>query len=171
MSGFPQEAKRWSRHSWRAIIWAGSFVAPPLCLFCLSLANIFWNPFLRCIYLCLSHSCFVSLHFWGICKASDKSEVIPISQWYSMHALSLLNCVSFYILRIWSLIGDENCQYVLHFVHHLLFYWWFPVARLSSLIYTLLFTFPFTSFTFRITPKFQCQDWCTGTKYPFHSRS
>ena len=62
-------------------------------------------------------------------------------------------------------------KYLLHFIHHFSFYWWFPMARLSSLIYTLLFTFPFTSFPLGITPKFPCQDWCTGTKYPFHSRS
>ena len=29
-------------------------------LFCI---NIFWNPVLRCVYLSLSHRCFVSLHF------------------------------------------------------------------------------------------------------------
>ena len=45
-----------------------------------SVANIFWNPDLRCIYLSLSHRCSVSLHFSGICKASDKSELTPISQ-------------------------------------------------------------------------------------------
>ena len=154
----------------------GCHFSRPICgpspvSFFLSVANIFWNPFLRCIYLSLFHSCFVSLHFWGISKASDKSELIPISQWYSMHAALLLNSVSFYTFRIWSLIGDDNCQYVLHFIHHFLFYWWFPMARLSSLIYTLLFTFPFNSFPFGITLKFQCQDWCTGTNYPFHSRS
>ena len=171
MSGCRQVADRWSHHGSRAVIWAGSFVTPALCLFFLSVANIFWNPFLRYIYLSLSHSCFVALHFWGICKASDKSELTPISQWDSGHASSLLNCVSFYIFRIQTLIGHDNCQYVLHFIHHFSFYWWFPMARLSSLMYTLLFTFPFTSIPFGITPKFHCQDWCTGTKYPFYSRS
>ena len=171
MSGCPQVADRWSCRGSRAVTWAGSFVAPPLGHFFLSVANIFLNPFLRYIYLSLSHSCFVSLHFWGICKASDKSELTPISQWDSVHPLLLMNCVSFYIFRIRTLIGLENCQYVLHFIHHFSFYWWFPVARLSSLMYTILFNFPFTSFPFGITPKFHCQDWCTGTKYPFYSRS
>ena len=36
---------------------------PPLCLFFFSVDNIFWNPDLRCVYLSLSHRCFVSLHF------------------------------------------------------------------------------------------------------------
>ena len=171
MSGCPQEADRCSCHGSRAVTWAGSFVAPPLCLFFFSVANIFWNPDLRCVYLSLSHRCFVSLHFWGICKASDKSELTPISQWDSLHASLLLNCVSFYIFWIQTLIGHDNCQYLLHFIHHFSFYWWFPMARLSSFMYTLLFTFPFTFFPLGITPKFLCQDWCTGTKYPFHSKS
>ena len=57
MSGCPQEADRCSCHGSRAVTWAGSFVASPLCLFFFSVANIFWNPDLRCIYLSLSHRC------------------------------------------------------------------------------------------------------------------
>ena len=95
MSGCPQEADRWSCHGSRAVTWAGSFVAPPLCQFFLSIFYIFWIADLRCVYLSLSHRCFVSLHFWGICKPSEKSELTPISQWDSLHASLLLNCVPF----------------------------------------------------------------------------
>ena len=35
----------------------------PVSFFFLSVANIFWNTDLRCIYLSLSHRCFVSLYF------------------------------------------------------------------------------------------------------------
>ena len=171
MSGCPQEVDRWSRLGSRAVTLAGSSVAPPLWLFFLSVTNIFWNPFLRCIYLSLFHRCFVSLHFWGICKASDKSELSPSSQWDFLHASFLLNGVPFYILWIGTLIGHDNCEYVLHFIHHFLFCWWCPMVRVSSLMETLLITFPFTSFPFGITPKFHCQDWITGSKHPFHSRS
>ena len=153
MSGCPQEADRWSPHGSRAVTWAGSFVAPPVCLFFLSVFHIFSNPDLRCVYLSLSHRCFVSLHFWVICKASDKSEITPISQWDSLHACWLLNCVSLYIFRIRNLIE-------LHFS----FYWRFPMVRLSSLMYSHLFTFPFTSFAFGIKTNLHCQDWCTGTQ-------
>ena len=162
MSGCPQEADRWSCHGSRAVTRVGLFVAPPLCLFFLSVFHIFWNPDLRCVYLSLSHRYFLSLHFWGICKASDKSEITPISQWDSLHASWLLNCVSFYIFRIRTLIGHNNCQFVLNFMLHFSFYWWFPMVRLSSLMYSHLFTFPFTSFAFGITPNLHCQDWCTG---------
>ena len=164
MSGCPQEADRLSHHGSRAVTWAGSFVAPPLCLFFLSVFHIFWNPDLRCVYLSLSHRCFVSLPIWVICKASDKSEITPISQWDSLHASSLLNCLSFYILRIRTLIGQNNCQFVLHFIIHFSFYWRFPMVRLSSLMYSHLFTFPFISFAFGITCNLHCQDWCTGTQ-------
>ena len=164
MSGCPQEGDRWSCHGSGAVTWPGLFVAPPLCLFFLSVFHIFWNPDLRCVYLSLSHRCFVSLHFWVICKASDKSKITPISQWDSLHALWLLNCVSFYIFRIGTLIGHNNCQFVLHFILHFSFYWHFPMVRLSSLMYSHLFTFPFTSFAFGMTPNLHCQDWCTGTQ-------
>ena len=164
MSGCPQEADRWSCHGSRAVTWAGSFVAPPLCLFFFSVANIFWNPDLRCLYLSLSHRCFVSLHFWVICNASDKSEITPVSQWDSLHASWLLNCVSFYIFRIRTLIGHNNCQFVLHFILHFSFDWRFSMVRLLSLMYSHLFTFAFTSFAFGITPNLHCQDWCTGTQ-------
>ena len=40
-SGCPQEADRWSRHGSRAATLAGSFVAPPLCLFFLPVFHIF----------------------------------------------------------------------------------------------------------------------------------
>ena len=154
MSDCPQEADRWSGHRSRAVIWAGSFVAPPLCLFFLSVTNIFWNPDLRCIYLSLSHRGFVSLHFWGICKASDKAELTPISQWDSLHASLLLNRVSFYILWIGTLIGHDSCQYILHFIHHFSFYWWFPMTRLSSFMYRLLFTFLSLLFLLELLPNF-----------------
>ena len=81
-----------------------------LCLFFFSVANIFWNPDLRCVYLSLPHRCFVSLHFWGICKASDKSELTPICQWDSLHASLVLKCVSFYIFWIQTLIGHDNAN-------------------------------------------------------------
>ena len=121
MSGCPQEADRWSRHGSRAVTRPGSFVAHPLFLFLFSVTNIFWNPDLRHIYLSLSHRCFVSIHFWVICKASDKSELTPISQWDSLHASLHLNCVSFYIFWIQTLLGHDNCQYLLHFIHHFSF--------------------------------------------------
>ena len=35
----------------------------PVSFFFFSVSNIFWNPDLRCVYLSLSHRCFVSLHF------------------------------------------------------------------------------------------------------------
>ena len=130
----------------------------------LSVFYIFWNSDLRCVYLSQSHRCFVSLHFWVICKGSDKSEITPVSQWDSLHASWPLNCVSFYIFRIWTLIGHNNCQFVLHFILHFSFYWRFSMVRLLSLIYSHLFTFPFISFAFTITPKLHCQDWCTGTQ-------
>ena len=164
MSGCPQEADRWSCHGSGAVTWAGLFVAPSLCLFFLSVFHIFWNPDLRCVYLSLSHRCFVSLHFWVICKASDKSKITPISQWDSLHASWLLNSVSFYIFRIRTLIWHNNCQFVLHFILHFSFYWRLSMVRLSSLMYSHLFTFPFTSFAFGITPNLHCQDWCTGTQ-------
>ena len=152
--------------SW-AVTWAGSFVAPRLCHFLLSVFNIFWNPDLRCLYLSLSQRCFVSLHFWGIFKASDKSELTPISQWHSLCASLLLNCVPYYIFWIPTLNGHDNCQYVLHFILQFSFYWLFSMARLSSLIYAHSFTFPFASFAFGITPKLNSQGWCTGTHYHF----
>ena len=131
--------------------------------------HIFCNSDLRWVYLSLSHRCFASLHFWGICKAfSDQSELTPISQWNSLHASLLLNCVPFYIFWIWTLIGHDTCQYFLYFILHFSFYWWFPMLRLSS----CLFTFPSASFAFGIIPKLHCQDWCIGgTQYPFFSRS
>ena len=164
MSACPQEADRWSCHGSGAVTWAGLFVATPLCLFFLSAFHNFCNLDLRCVYIYLSHRCFVSLHFWVICKASDKSEITPVSQWDSLHASWLLNCVSFYIFRIRTLIGHNNCQFFLHFILHFSFYWRFPMVRLSSLMYSHLFTFPFTSFAFGITPNLHCQDWCTGTQ-------
>ena len=164
MSGCPQEVDRWSCHGSRAVTWAGLFVAPALCLFFLSVFHIFWNPDLRCVYLYLSHMCFVSLNFWGICKVSDKSEITPICQWDSLHASWLLNCVSFYIFRIRTLIGHKNCQFVIHLMLHFSIYLWLPIVRLSCLMYSHLCTFPFISFAFGITPNFHCQDWCTGTQ-------
>ena len=86
MSGCPQEADRWSCHGSGAVTWAGLFVASPLCLFFLSAFHNFWNPDIRCVYISLSHRCCVSLHFWVICKASDKSEITPVSQCDSLHA-------------------------------------------------------------------------------------
>ena len=163
MSGCPQEADRWSCHGSRAVTWSG-LLWPLPCVYFLSVFHIFWNSDLRCVYLSLSHRCFVSLHFWVICKASDKSEITPISQWDSMQALLVLNCVSFYIFRIRTLIGHNNCQFVLHFILHFSFYWRFSMVRLLSLMYSHLFTFPFTSFAFGITPNLHCQDWCTGTQ-------
>ena len=142
--------------------WAGSFVAPPLCLFFLSVFHISWIPDLRCAYLSLSHRCFISLPFWDICNASDKQELTPVSQWDSLHASLLFNCVPFYIFWIRTLFGHDNHKYVLHFLLHFSYYWCFPMARLSSLMYVRLFTFPFTSFAFGITPKLHWQDWCTG---------
>ena len=164
MSGCPLEEDIWSCHGSGAVTWAGLFVAPPLCLFFLSVFHNFWNPDLRCVYLSLSHRCFFPLHFWVICKASDKSEITPFSQWDSLHALWLLNCVSFYIFRIRNLIGHNNCQFVLHFIFHFSFYWLFSMVRLLSLMYSHLFTLAFTSFAFGITPNLLCQDWCTGTQ-------
>ena len=164
MSGCPQEADRWSCHGLRAVTWAGLFVAPPLCLFFLSVFLIFWTPDLRCVYLSLPQRCFVSLHFWVICKASDKSEITPVSQWDFLHASWLLNCVSFYIFRIRTLIGHNNYQFVLHFTLHFSFFWWFSMVRLLSLMYSHLLTYPFTSFAFGITPNLHYQDWCTGTQ-------
>ena len=141
MSGCPQEADRWSCHASRAVTWAGLFVAPPLCLFFLSVFHIFWNPDLRYVYLSLFHRCFVSLHFWVICKASDKSEITPVSQWDSLHASWLLNCVSFYIFRIRTLIRHNNCQFVLHFILHFSFDWRFSTVRVLSLMYSHLLLF------------------------------
>ena len=89
-------------------------------LFCI---NIFWNPFLRCVYLSLSHRCFVSLHFWGICKASDKSELTPISQWDSLHASLIWNvCLFIYFgykpLFDMTIANIFSISYIIsHFIH------------------------------------------------------
>ena len=164
MSGCPQEADRWSCHGSGTVIWAGLFVAPPLCLFFLSVFLIFCTHDLRCVYLSFPHRCLVSFDFWVICKASDKSKITPVSQSDSLNASWLLSCVSFYIFRIRTLIGHNSCQFVLHFTPHFSFYWQFSMVRLLSLMYSHLFPFPFTYFAFGITPNLHCKDWCTGTQ-------
>ena len=110
------------------ILLNGSQVFPMLLLSSISLyfslkvsylSAMFWNSELTWVYLSFSHLCFVSLHFWGICKTfSDNSELTPISQWDYLCVLLCFRivCVS-YICWIRTLKRDENCQNVLHFIH------------------------------------------------------
>ena len=169
MSGCPQEADRWSSHGSRAVTWAGSFVAPPLCLFFFSVANIFWNPDLRRIYLSLSHRCFVSLHFLRYLYGLTQIRTYPhFSVRFIACFVAFELCVFLYILDTnpywtWRLPISSpfhtsflillivlhgkafkfDVHSLVHFSFHIFSFWNYSQISLPSLMYRSKVPLPF----------------------------